>query len=116
MSSSLYLCSACIVIVQEHDGLALFPICTTTNERERRKREQKLFFVFYSLSLLDIKFERRAMSLLNIYCTVQRKREEEKKSAVKWREPPHSRLLALVPLEACGDLSVSDEGEENELL
>ena len=114
--------SDCIVIVQEHDGLAPFPICMTTNERgrerERRKREQKLFFMFYSPSLLDIKFAYRAISfsLLNVYCTVQRNGDEKRreKSAVKWREPPHSRLLALALLEACSDLSVSEEGKENE--
>jgi hypothetical protein len=61
-------------------------------DRKRRKREQKLFFMFYSPSLLDIKFVYRAISPLNVYCTMQRNRNEEgrERSAVKWREPPHS--------------------------
>jgi len=45
---------------------------------------------------------------------LRREEKRREKSAVKWREPPHSRLLALALLRACSDLS--DEGKENELL
>jgi hypothetical protein len=82
MSSSLYLCSACIVIVQEHDGLALFPICTTTNEREgereKKKRTETFLCVLFSFVIRHKVRAQGNVSSEHLLYSIEKERRGEK--------------------------------------
>lgn len=85
MSSSEYLCPTCIVIVQEHDGLAFFLAAAAyvrvlmSDGEKQRKRRRNVCFVFCAPWSLDVKVRVQGnLFSLNVYRTVRRNRMRRK--------------------------------------